>query len=177
MGKNFLIILLIFFALAFISYKKFHNVQGHIEIVGNEVTLDYGSSYLKATMDPETKKSFLVNVAFNSESSDGRLNAMSMDEARQLKVQYKDFVHCDSPGASAAQEILHDVFLFTPNPDVKKEIKDLFKRPPNTVVEMTAANLNITERRHNSEPYIDASGQQREYYLVSDLQVVQEKYE
>ena len=53
-----------------------------------------------------------------------------LEQAEAMKASYGDFVHCNSPGASAARGNLQLLRVFTVEPKVREKIKEVIKIDP-----------------------------------------------
>ena len=145
---------------------------------GSYVTINYGAHYINAEMEAEDSPSFLVNNGYFTPSHIAFFFVIPMETAYQLKKQYGDFVHCNSPGAEAGKASLYTIFLVPSDTSVEKKIRGVMKHMMGLpVVMITGHKLNIKEHKMDGRKYFpfDPSGRE-EFYLTKDIKIMQENY-
>ena len=171
--------IVIFIIFAFKAVRNALPISKIIDIDGDYATIRYGDTFIKAKMNPETIEGFLVNNGFEGKKSDGWFWVIPMEQAKAMKAQYGDFVHCDSPGASAAKGSLQMLVLFSADPQMRNKIKKVIKRSLNSpVVEIRGSKLEIEDHTVGNEKYRQFDLNTPElYYLIEDIRIAQEHYQ
>ncbi len=180
--RNKIGILIMIAILIFVGRKAIRDtrpISKSINISGDYVTIRYGDSFIRAKMKPETIEGFWVNNGFEGKRSDGWFFVILAEQAKAMKALYGDFVHCDSPGASAAKGSLQMLVLFTADRQMRGEIKKVIKRSLNSpIIEIKGSKLEIEEYTIRNEKYSQFDPNMPEnYYLIEDIRIVQEHYQ
>jgi hypothetical protein len=156
-----------------------------MSVKGDQVTISYKDDVVfKANRQPAMTERFLVNNDLEDRRSDGGLFVIPLARAEALKAQYGDFMHCDSPGASAGKESLQRVLLITDDPQVREKIKKVSEKAENSpIVEIKGSRLDIVEQQVKGRGYeeveivLGGSPPPKIYYLIDDIRIVRENYE
>lgn len=177
-----IISLLVITVVALISFnyiKKSLPVSKSIQINLDYVSIRYGDTFIRAKMEPEATEGFLVNNGFKERKSDGSFFVIPMEQARSLKAAYGDFTHCNSLGASAGQNSIQMLVLFSPDEQIREKIKKVIARSLNSpVIEIKGRKLDIAEYTIGGEKYSQFDLNTPEnYYLIDDIRIAQEHYE
>ena len=168
---------LVLIASVFTAAAVFFKSPKEIVIDGREVTIKYGRHSIEALMQPESTDSFLVNNAFYNRSRMAGFFVIPMSRVKELKQQYGDFIHCDSPGAQAGKESVYSVFLFPLSPEVERKIKNVMKYRLNSpVIQITGNKLDVKAHTFGGGSYYGAFPQGEYYYLISDIAIIQQRY-
>ncbi|MCK9604311.1 MAG: hypothetical protein M0R66_08145 [Candidatus Omnitrophica bacterium] len=177
--KRVIIVIFIFIIFGFKAIKDARPISKSIDISGDYVTIRYGNTFIKAKMKPEAKEDFLVNNGFEGKKSDGWFFVIPMEQAKAMKATYGDFVHCNSPGASAGKESLQMLMLFTAEQQTREKIKKVIKRSLNSpIVEIRGSKLEIEEHFVGTTKYSQFDPNMPEnYYLIKDISITQEYYQ
>ncbi len=168
---------LVLIALVFTAGVTFFKSPKEILIDGQEVTIKYGRHYIEAVMQPESTASFLVNNAFYDRSRIAGFFVIPMPRVRELKQQYGDFLHCNSPGAEAGKASLCSAYLFPLDSETGHKIKDVMKHRLNSpVIKITGNKLDIREHKFGTAKYYGFGSHGEYYYLISDIVITQQNY-
>jgi len=169
----------IFIIFAFKAAREARPISKSVGISGDYASIRHGDIFIRGKMQPEATEEFLVNNGFDDEKSDGEFFVIPMEKANAIKASYGDFVHCDSPGASAAKENLQKLVLFTTDQQIREKIKEVIKRSLNSpVVEIRGSKLEVEEHTIGNNKFIQFGFNMPEnYYLVKDIRITQEHYQ
>ena len=190
MSKAHILLIIIFLVIfGFKAIKDAQPISKSIEIAGDYVTIRYGNALIKAKLQPEAKASFWVNNGFEDKKrSDGWFWVIPLEQAEAMKASYGDFVHCNSPGASAARGNLQILRVFTAEPKVRQKIKEVIKSSLNSpIIEIRGSKLEIKEYIIGTKKHFESYQNKPEnfvyigplevYYLIKEIDIVQEHYQ
>jgi hypothetical protein len=167
------VILVFVFAVVIIFFRS----PKEIAINGSDVIVKYGRHFINARMQSESSESFLVNNAFYDRWRMAGFFVIPMERANQLKQQYGDFLHCDSPGAQAGKDSLCTIFLLPLNSEAEQKIKGVMKyRLDLPVIKITGNKLDIINHKFGEGQYYSNNPNAEYYYLIRDIQITQENY-
>ncbi len=163
-------------------------ISKSIDIIADYATIRYGNTFIKAKMEPEGTEDFWVNNGFADKRSDGWFWVIPMEQAKAMKASYGDFVHCGSPGASAAKGSLQLLRVFTADPQMREKIKKVIKSSLNSpIIEIRGSKLMIEEHLIGNKKYLASYQNGPENfinispseicYLIKDILIVQERFE
>ena len=191
MSKARILLIIIFFTIfGFKAIRDAIPISKSIEIINDSVTIRYGNSLIKAKMKPEATEGFWVNNQFEDRGSDGWFWVIPLEQAKALKASYGDFVHCGSPGASAARESLQLLRVFTADPKVREKIKEVIKSMKSSKesggIEIKGSKLEIEEHLIGTKKHLQSYQNKPEnfiyigpleiYYLIKDIFISQERF-
>lgn len=182
-----LLLIIIFIIVGFKAIIDSIPISKSINIIGDYATIRYGNTFIKAKMKPEAIEDFWVNNGFEDKRSDGCFWVIPMEQAKAIKASYGDFVHCDSPGASAAKESLQLLRVFTADPQMRERIKKVIKSSLNSpIIEIRGSKLRIEEHLIGNKKYLASYqngpenfiniGPSEICYLIKDILIVQERF-
>lgn len=179
MKTRILIAIIILIIVGYKAIRDARPISKSIDISGDYATIRYADAFIKAKIKARAIDEFLVNNGFKGKRSDGWFFVIPMEQVKALKATYGDFVHCNSPGASAGKESLQQLILFSSSPEIREKIKQVIKKSLNSpIIEIRGSKLEIEEYLVGSEKITQFDPNTPEnYYLIEDIRIVQEHYQ
>ncbi|MDD4953924.1 MAG: hypothetical protein PHG40_03340 [Candidatus Omnitrophica bacterium] len=143
-----------------------------------ETVFDFGPEHIVAEPGPESKMTWLINGGSSSEKNRYIFSVLSMDQVNALNNKYggyRNWATCSSGGSGEGQSSIATVILVTKDPLVQNKLAQVIKLALNSpVVEVTGSKLKIIEYTYNKNKV--AFSAPMVYYLISDIEVTQNKY-
>jgi len=93
-----------------------------------------------------------------------------MERVKELEQRYSDFLHCGSPGETAAKNSIYSIILITADSNVEKEIKAVIKeRLSSPVIEIDGSRIDIKDHTYKGIKY--PQFEREEHFLVNSVKI------
>jgi len=141
-------------------------------------TFNFGQEKIVAQLEPERKVSWLIKGGNKIDNDRYILTVLSMDQVNALNRKYGGYngwAKCNSRGSSEGMNSISTVILFTKGRFVNSKLENVLKLSFNSpVIEIIGSKCKIIEYTYNNKK--TAFSGIMTYYLISDINVVQNKY-
>ncbi|HOV87203.1 MAG TPA: hypothetical protein PLM79_12625 [Syntrophobacteraceae bacterium] len=151
-----------------------------VRIEGRNISIDSGSHHLEGTLDPEA--TYLIFIkdegsTVNTFSGDAFVTVLPLKTAEQLRAQFGDFFHCNSPGAGQAMRSMLSVILVSDLEAVKEKVSramSLVRKSQIPVVRFRGFRVHVTRQTYAKMEVVDHTG--TTLFYLNDFEILKSNY-